>query len=652
MSTNNNTDQVQIKKEGFFQRQKLLSSFLICSVIFFVYFALSGFNIISGNDDYCIFKLIYFGDIGIGCVGYFLSWLLSVTHPLFGNLNTYLIAHEIVSVLSIAVINYVFLSKFKSKAGLLVTISFDIVYFSFVGMDILFSYTSIVACTAGLILMLYGSLYEKRKAFSITQIICGFLLLFWGTQFRYDPVLPMGALAAAMVFGVVLVNIIKLKKDGDFKTAVKKVFKKYIKTGILLLISAILIFSLNTVSSALKHTVDGYDELYEYNIAMSQIIDYQSAPYADNQEFYNKLDINSSADLSMIKSCFIDEDFFTAEKLQAINDYSDATVDGGVYNKGVLSYVLNPVKHAFSNSMESGLLLIFALVLVVFIFTFVFLFILLPKQKSALIRLGILTLGWLFYIWVAGGFVMNNILILPLIIVSIYITLRFNNYQFAVMFIILAGTAALYFYVMTLRLLFHTAMAVIFPAFALIVFSPDRENLLKQSAESKKAKALPVILSVLLVISSLSAGGIILTDRLSMVNTESNTKLEQYIDQHPENVFAINQMCLFRDYFDPFILPEEQKNAANYGLWVSKSGYMKDTLKRNGIKNIFRDSINSNVRIVLGESKNNGISITPHILELETYYNEHYASKGKKIALEKSDEVDHYGIYKVVEKTE
>lgn len=123
---------------GFLNKQKLIPSLMLCFAIFMIYFAVSGFNIISGNDDYCVYRVLFFGDVGVPCIGWFFTAFISLIQPLFGNLNSYYIVQKIICLGSLLAINFVFLSLLTGKRSILLTVSFDIIFYSFIPINILY----------------------------------------------------------------------------------------------------------------------------------------------------------------------------------------------------------------------------------------------------------------------------------------------------------------------------------------------------------------------------------------------------------------------------------------------------------------------------------------------------------------------------------
>ncbi len=672
MKNNKNT---KIENKNFFQRQRFVSALLIGFVITLAYLAVNNFMWLSGNDDYVISKLINNGELGISVLGIFFTWFISVIQPLFGVLNAYFITMAIVSFLSLSAISYVFLSKLNPKTGWLMSIVLGLMYYTFITIEIRFSFTSIVACTAGFVLMVYASQFEERKRFRIVQLIGGFLILFTGSQVRFDPVLAMFATAAVMIFCVLLSNILKQKKNSDFKTAFKTVFKKYIKTGIIIVLTAIIIFSLNTVSIALKSTVDGYDEMSAYNHALSSVVDYRTVPYYGNETFFNSMDIHSASNINLLKKWFVDDEFFTLEKLTAISEFCRDQVNKGIYKKSIISYVLDPIQKAFTQKAENGTIWIYLISAIVVLIAAAVLAILLKKQRAVVIKLALLIIIWLFYLLTTSGFNPYNILTLPLIFITFYIAVRYNNYQYIGTVALTLTMIAMYEYIVTRRCWFHTELAVIFPATVMMIFALNNDNLIgfepkseqtvqlaknkkkkvkkniskKNKSSNTKAKVLPTIISIIMIATSAYAGAFTFSDQVYIKPSTSNAQLREYVENHPENTFVINQTFLFKHYYEPFILPKEKQNVANFGLWVTKSKYMKNTFARNGIKHIFRDAINdTKIRLVLYDTTENGQTVVSGASTLKEYYNEHYAKPGEKIDIVKSENVGSYAICKVV----
>ncbi|MBR1731848.1 MAG: hypothetical protein IJ725_05395, partial [Ruminococcus sp.] len=632
----------------FLKKQKLLSSLIICLSIFMVYFAISGFNIISGNDDYVVFKLINYGNIGISCLGFFFTGFISLIQPLFGNLNSYMIVQELICFISLLIINYVFLSALKGRTGLFFAIVFDIVYFSFIPLNILYSYTAIIACTAGLALLVYASMFEKRKKLRIIQEVLSFLLIITGSQIRFAPFAAVGAVFFAFAVSVLLASFIKNKKGNTVKKSDGLIIKKYLKTGLLVVIAAIIALGADVASTAVKHTLKGYDEMDEYYTALSAINDYDDTNFFMDKDFYKSIGIMSISDYSVLRHWFIDEDFYTVDKLRAIaeNSQKNNTLSN---KKSIFESVLNPISNGFSEAVNNGIIFGIGFVLSVLVFSIVVSSILLPSRRSSILRLGSFVVLWCFLFVVAKGFNVENMLIIPLVALTIYISFRYDNYIYLINLAISLAVIVLYCYMMTYRLYLHVTTAFALPAFVFMVLALGTAVPIKVE-EKKKLSVAPIrVTALLLVACSVVSAVILFLDQPFTQTTAQNISLKQYINDNPDKIFLINQITIAKDYYEPFVLSEEPTNIMNYGLWLGKSGYMKNTRERNGIKHVFKDSINSNVVIPLFEPRDvNGVIASKYSGELSEYYNNHYAQKGETISLKFIERVGDYSIYKIV----
>ncbi len=637
----------------FLKKQKLISSLIICFVFFMIYFAVCGFNIISGNDDYCVFKVLYFGDVGIPCIGWFFTAFISLIQPFFGNLNSYMIIQEIICLGSLLTINYVFLSFLKGRNSLLLTVSFDIVCFSFIPFNILYSYTAIISCAAGLALLIYASVRESRKKFRVIQEVIAFLLIITGSQIRFAPLEALGAVFFAFALCALLVSFLRNRKNNSVGKALKKPFGKYLKTGVLIILAAAIALGAEVASNAIKHTSESYNETEDYYSALSAVNDYDDTSFYMDKEFYKSIGIKSISDYSVLRHWFIDEDFYTSDRLKTIADNSrkNNTLSN---QKGIFESVFTPITTAFSEGWNSGVILIVAFGLIIFIFTIVVLCIFLDKSRAALMRFGSFVILWTFFFIVAKGFNVESMLAVPLAAITVYISFRYDNYMYLRALAVTLAVVGLYFYMITMRLYLHVTAAFLIPAFVLIVLSFE-DSAAKSSDKKSPRSAAPVCVTAsLLIVCSIVTAVVLFMDQPFAPTAKENAALKQYINENNDKTFLINQIATAKDYYEPFVLSEEPKNIVNYGLWLGKSGYMKSTRERNGIKNVYKDSIDSNVLIPLFEPKDkNGIVVSQYSKELGDYYSNHYAEKGETISLKFVERVKNYSIYKVVsEKTE
>lgn len=498
-------------------------------------------------------------------------------------------------------------------------------------------------------MLIYASMYENRKKFRIIQEVLAFLLIVTGSQIRFAPFEAVGAVFFALAVGVVLASILKNRKGKGTKKAVLLTIKKYFKTGILIVLAVIIAVSAEAASNAIKQKSESYNKMNEYYTALSAINDYDDTSFFMDKEFYQSIGIKSISDYSVLRHWFIDEDFFTVEKLRAIaeNSRKNNTLSN---EKGVFESVFNPISTAFSDAWNSGIIIIVAFALIIFIFTIAVLCIFLENSRAALLRFGSFVLLWSFFFIISKGFNIESMLALPLAFLTIYISFRFDNFMYIKTLAIICVVLVLYCYMTTMRLYLHVTAALLLPAFVFLIVGLGKDVPLTFVKKKKLCGAVQVITAGVLIICSIISAQMIYNDQIPVHNAASNKALKQYIADNPDKVFMIDQTCMARDYYEPFVLSEEPTNIANYGLWVGKSGYIKNTRERNGINHVFKDSINSNILIpVFNNNTGKSIIGANNIIEpLEEYYNERYAQKGEIIRVEKYDKAGKYLLYKIV----
>lgn len=631
-------------------RQKFLFALFLCAAFSFIYLAANGFMITSQNDDYCVFKAIYGGNTAVPCLGYFYTALCVLIQPLFGALNIYMTLQEIICFFSLTAINYFFLSKLGTKRGLFYAAVFDALFFSCLIIEIMYTFTAVVAATAGLLCLFYGTLYEKRRAVKIFQIICGFVLLFTSTQLRLSPFLACCGIGAVFAAGVFFSRIAKKRKDEGMKRAFSLTLKRYAVTGALLIAAIISAIGLNVVSDTIKNSSADYQELSTYYQSLSAVTDAKANPYIKNSDRLKEAGLKSSEDFSTLQKWFVDDDFFTVERLNVLSEIINEDSYDGLMNKSVFEQTLYPFKISFTKLIENKSIILYLLVLIVAVFAVVFLSILFPKAKWLLIKLLLLAFTCSFYFIISDVFSIKSILLVPLMAVSLLIILRYDRFQAVITLFIMAGLLIPYAYLVSIRLYFYVSFAPIFPAFVLMIFGLDKENLLKFKNKPKRATIALSSLAVITAAVFVLTGVYVFTDYEWIDDRESNPIMEKYIAAHPETVFLINQTTLTRAYYNPFILPSKKNNVVNYGLWLTKAKCFKDSQKTNGIDHLFKDSINSNMRIINWEEnisyENGSVSLPIH--NLTVYYNNHYAEHGEKIELVQTDRIGNYSLYAVV----
>ncbi|MBQ3284383.1 MAG: hypothetical protein IJH40_01965 [Ruminococcus sp.] len=634
----------------FVTRHKFLTALILCALFSFVYIAANGFMITSANDDFCVFMAVYGGDTAVPCLGYFYTAFCALIQPLFGVINVYMTLQEIICFFSLTAINYFFLSKLGAKRGLFYTAVFDVLFLSFLIVEIMYTYSAVLASTAGLLCLFYGALYEKRKKVRIFQIICGFFLLFIGSQFRFSPFLACIGIGAVFAVGVLFSRIAKRRKSDGIKRSVASVLKQYVVTGILLIAAVVSAAGLNAVSDAIKNSSDDYRELSTYYEALSAVNDAKAYPYYKNPEKYGEIGLKSAEDISTLRKWFVDDDFYTVERLDEMSELIRDENDDGLLNKSIPEQILYPFKDSFSQMINNKSIVFYLFALVIALFGVIILSILFPKIKWLLIRLFILAFLWSLYFIVGNLFNIHSILLTPLAVLSLLLILRYDRFQAIITLLIVAGLLIPYAYLVSIRLYLYVLLAPVFPAYVMMIFGLDSDNRIELKRDVKFSKIALSVLAVAVAFVSVFIGVRINKEYVRTYDRECNPPMAEYITTHPDTVFLVNQAMLMKGYYNPFILPGENSNVVNYGLWLTKAKCFKDAQKNNGIEHLFKDAIDSNMRIIVWEENvpDGEETYEVSIRNLAGYYNNHYAEDAEVINIKRTDRVGHYSLYAVV----
>ncbi|MBQ3330169.1 MAG: hypothetical protein IJG87_03215 [Ruminococcus sp.] len=629
---------------------RFLTAAVLCVLFSMIYIAANGFSVTAQNDDYCAFKAIYGGNAAIPCIGYFYTSFCVMIQPLFGNINVYMALQELICFLSLTAINYFFLSKLGTKRGLFYSVIFDALFLSFLIVEIMYNFTAVLASTAGLLCLFYGSVHENRKKVKILQLVCGFILMFTGSQLRFLPFLACCGVGAVFAAGVFISCTTKKKKFDGLKRAVVPALKKYVVTGILLAAAVVSAAGLNAVSDAIKNSSDDYRELSTYYESLSSVIDAKSHPYYENPEKYKEIGLKSVEDLSTLTNWFVDDEFYTVERLDEMSELIREENYDGLLNKSIPEQILYPFKDSFSQMIQNKSIIFYFLALILALFTVIFLSILFPKNKWLLIKLFLLAFLWSFYFIISDVFKTESILLVPLAVLSLLLILRYDRFQAVITLFIVAGLLIPYAYLVSIRLYFYVSFAPIFPACVMMIYGLDSENRIVLKKGAKFGKTALCLLAVIVAAVSVLTGAHINKENVTTYDKECNPPMEDYITAHPDSIFLVNQKMLMKGYYNPLIIPTEKTNVVNYGLWLTKAKCFKDAQKANGIDHLFMDTINSDMRIIVWEKnvpEGDG-TYEKALLNLMGYYNNHYAEDGEVINIKRTDRVGNYSLYAVV----
>ncbi len=634
----------------FVSHQRFLTALIISAVFSFVYIAANGFKIVGGNDDYCAFRVFLGGNEAVPNIGIFLTAFCARIQPLFGAVNVYMVLQELICFLSLVSVNYFFLSKLGVKKGLFYTAVFDVIFFSCLIVEILYTYTAVLASTAGLLCLFYGGVCEKRGKVKALQLVAGFLFVLIGSQLRFAPFLACCGIGAAFAVGVFISYTLKSRKGSKPGKALVSALKKYGVTGILLVTAVAAAVGVNTLSEMIKNSSEDYRQLSGYYESLSAVNDSKMYEDYDDPDAFGDAGIVSYEDIYSLRYWFVDESFYTVDRLDKISEAIYEQNDDGILTKSIAAQMLFPFKTAFEELINSRMILLYLFILIVAVFGTVIISIMFPKIKWPLIKLILLIFLWSFFFMISDVFAIESILILPLIAVSLVITIRYDRFQAVITLSLIAGLLVMYSYLVSVRLLFYTLFAPLFPAFALMIFGISGENAVNIEKKPKLRKVLRSALAISLAAVSVFMGVYVFISHVRVSDTESNPAMEEYIESHPETIFLVNETMLSKLYYDPFILTEEHPNVVSYGLWLTKAKYYKNAQKRNGIDDLFTDAVNSNMRLIIWEDDilYGEDEMRLPLFYLKQYYNNHYAEEGERFDIKRTDRIENYSLYAIV----
>ena len=637
----------------FIATHKFLSSLILCLIFFLIYLPLNGFHIYTGGDDPGIVRLISNGEIGIGFVGYFFAWFVSIIQPVFYriNLNFYYILHEIICFISLGLINYFILCRLPVKKGLFLSIVFDIVFFSFFIITIQFTMTAAVCATAGILSMIYGCIYEERKRYKRLQFFGGAFLALLCSQVRFNPFVSLCAVTAAFAFGAFLSDFIKNKKELGFKNSLIKTFKSFIKPAVAIILTAVIIFGANMLSESMKYTDPNYEDFLGYNESLSKVNDYRSANFFANKDFYRSIDIKSFAEINILKRWCVDDDFFTKEKLDAISDYSAEHAYDGAGSKSSLKVLMTRIGEGLSDHVKSGLIILDVFIAIAVLFTLWILFFVSRKKFYIVFPIVLFASMWGILLLTTGGLTASadncNLLILPISIFTIYVAIFYNKHQQIITFFLSLAVIALYIYLYLSRIHFTASLCFYLPAYVFMLFSLNEENLKKFNFK-KHPMLLKRIAAAALVITAISSGALLFMKVTYVEYPEEYEKVQKYIKSHKDNTFLKDGIYRDKSNFNALVESDEPKNIISFGGWDKHSKTYKNSLKSHGINHLFKDTVDSDIIVVLFNYSGKPDVLNGKVGDFQIYYNDHYAPKGKVISLKKIKDFNRYTMYKIV----
>ena len=636
--------------------QKSLCNYLkalITATISFVLFCiLAKFEFVySSSDDYIISFLLSEGDDYSVFLNIFLSKPLVLLYRLLPYVNWFILFQQILSALALFVIDYiVFCVSSKNLLAYSLVLSVNAIVCSTNIFVLQWTQTSTFICSVAVVLLLFALFIEKRKKHGILQIIFSTALLLLGSLIRFEA-FEMCALILCIVAFLCYTEMIYMNKLSTHKLSFCfRVLSKKLLSIILVICLFFSGFIVHLFSEKIKESTNNYSYSYSYNSARARVNDYDVADYLNNEAFYNSIGVKSPADLDLVKYHFIDEDFFDIERLNSIADYSfslRSEGESGLYfaidrNIKLIRDEISKLRSFLPFRMgKITFVAIFVLLLFLIVFILVIiLFCIRKKNKNQFKRimnillplLLLLLWGIFFAIYKVDE---SNYLMVFLCMISVSATFIFNRYYYIKCTALNIICMALYCYQKWFRMSFRVNFVIVFPIMLFLIFF-CQDKYLRNENKRKIALLKYILFSFVIIFASILIGmNCWIQYYIPQNRVVASDSVINYIKKNPDIDFVYSAMCypvLDNTYSKfPNITPKLYPNTIYYGDWFIGTNAYKERINDNDIDCLFKDMINNNRRQFIFVDTDEYDSIKLH----EQFYNDHYATKGKRIRLVK-----------------
>lgn len=588
-----------------------------------VCYILSGFTMrYCSNDGYTLSFLVAEGDERQLFLNYFLTALLIPLQKLLLGINIFVLSEVLLCFGAFWIINYCFLKKF-SKAAAFFFMSMSAFLFADLGFVFEQFNQMTVIMAAGGLLGIFASFNLKGKSRIILRSF-GIAFTLISSCYRFTAFEMTAAVFAVFVFCVIVISYWKQtklnpKKKGIFSWTVRK----YALMVVTFCLVGVVSLGGYWTSEKVKNMSEDYGYYYKYNVARSSSIDYERAPYEENEDFYNSLGYNNN-DIVVLDSWFGDESVFTAEKMQAIADYSarpEMKLRFSVYR--VLSDFKNGIEDVTGLNpyfvVAAGSVLLIALAVVLFIF----------RNKLKYLFPVILTVIWAVFLW-NFPLSIETALAFP-IGAFICITAFFcNRYYYFAVSVMSAVLIALVNYLHLSRINFRSTIVLYLTITVCVFYLFGREYIrcgVKGSSTAKRAAA--IILSLAVVCPSAVVAERYVWDWFITIDRSYNEALYNRIDADKSNIYTVCgtfSLGVAKNYDHPMKKPEIPDNVLLNSSWLPGSGYIDRKESQFGVTNPYRDLIDNDKMFLV--INNNYLS------DLSGFYNDHYADYEGEISIE------------------
>lgn len=631
---------------AFLKKNKFVSACICTLLVFVFFFLLNSFWIgYPVGDDYKLSLLLSHGDNEILFVGVFLTKLLSVFQKVLPQWNIFLLFCILLGLISFSIINYVIIEKYQVRFGLPLALIFNFLFLKNTVIEIQWTQTATISCLSGFVLLYYCVQYEKRKRIRVIQLLGAILLLLFGSQLRVDSAKVCFVFACIYLIINFIISIINCKeKKLRAKTfcAVRSFSFVFLST-VIVFVSC---FSLIGLSNYIKNSDKEYYSFRQYNSAKSDVFDYPHVPYSGNEKFYSSVGIETPKEFDFFCNT-IDKDMYSIEDLNAISKYS-AEHDSGKLNIYLLyfRFLQNKIQTVFGNGIFVYPVFLLS-ILVVLGLCF-----LLYKHRE---KFKPLFFVLFIVLWVAF-FVFSvktniDILIISFFLISMFIAVLGNRYQYFGLFVIDISVMLLYHYMKFYRLSFRVEYTFIIPSVVFLLllfkFSDIRKSLLLFRIKSERNKKV-----INFLLCSVFIFTVLCQSYFSLGNSFHNKALK--VDEELLNFINTNSDCAFfhnwsvckyidQNQTNPYLASTTPDNCIHFGGWPMFSHYYEQQLRNHNITHLFRDAINNEkCRFIISKED---MQYKELLLE---HYNLNYSINGN-VTLQEVLSTDYVIVFQVVE---
>lgn len=483
----------------------------------------------------------------MGYLNIVLSWLIMLVQKIVPFCNAFVLLELFFAFLSFTAITYVFLDKFRSYKGLIVSLFIEAVFVWNHYSVIQFTKTSAILLLAGFLLVLHGLIKKKKLRFQVT----GIAFILFGTFYRFLNFYVAAAFAAVYVAADFIVN----KRYAGFAGAGKKwrEFFRYARPYLICcLVILALSFSFQAASKMIKTSTEELRYFADYNSYRAYVVDYPIPDYEAHQKEYRELGMSEN-DYKMLGGWYLDDQGATdLQTLKGIKKIQTDEINYISFFKNVVGNELYEIR-TFSNS---GFLILVFLALLALYAVFC-------KKRS--------------YFFPAG---------------------------------LIAACGVLYTYLNYIgRMPYRAVYGIWVFAIVLLLYSLScncfRERMYR--AVTSKKKVFAFVLSLLLAVFSVVGFHIFMRNNQALFTSEPKQEFESYAASQPEKIFvlSINANKQIRNnsaqYTHPlsYLDPDKDLNTVTFGMTAYASPYYKEQLRKLGFSNLYKDMVdNENVYFV------------------------------------------------------